>query len=72
MDLVANAVMLHNVVDMTDVLAQLAQQGYLITPQMIAHLSPYPTQHIKRFGDYVLDMEAKPEPLQPNKVFLTV
>jgi TnpA family transposase len=71
MDLVANAVMLNNVADMTDVLAQLAQEGYTITPQMVARLSPYLTQHIKRFGDYVLDMESKPEPLQPNKVFLT-
>ena len=72
MDLVANAVMLHNVVAMTDILHQLAQEGYTITPQMVARLSPYLTQHIKRFGDYVLDMDAMPEPLQPDKLFLTV
>jgi len=40
--------------------------------QMVARLSPYLTHHIKRFGDYVLDMDSKPEPLQPDKVFLTV
>jgi TnpA family transposase len=72
MDLVANAVMLHNVADMTDVLHQLGQEGYTITLQMVARLSPYLTQHIKRFGDYVLDMDARPEPLQPGKTFLTV
>ena len=72
MDLVANAVMLHNVVEMTNILYQLAQQGYIITSEMVARLSPYLTQHIKRFGDYVLDMDTKPEPLQPDKVFLTV
>jgi TnpA family transposase len=72
MDLVASAVMLHNVVDMTDVVHQLAQEGYTITAEIVARLSPYLTQHIKRFGDYVLDMDAKPDPLQPDKVFLTV
>lgn len=72
MDLVANAMMLHNVVDMTNILHQLAQEGHAITAPMVARLSPYLTQHIKRFGDYVLDMEARPDPLQPDKVFLTV
>jgi TnpA family transposase len=72
MDLVANAVMLHNVVDMTNILHQLAQEGYAITAPMVARLSPYLTQHIKRFGDYVLDMDARPDPLQPDKAFLTV
>lgn len=71
MDLVANAVMLQNVADMTDVLHQLAQEGVHITQAMVAHLSPYLTEHIKRFGDYFLDMEVKPTPLQPNKQFLT-
>jgi TnpA family transposase len=70
MDLVANAVMLHNVATMTDVLHQLSQEGHVITAPMVARLSPYLTQHIKRFGDYVLDMEAKPDPLQPDKAFL--
>lgn len=64
--------MLHNGVDMPDVLQQLAQEGYTIAAQMVARLSLYLTQHIKRFGDYVLDMDAKPEPSQPDKVFLSV
>lgn len=72
MDLVGNAVMLQNVGDMTDVLHQLAQEGVHITQEMVSRLSPYLTEHIKRFGDYVLDMEAKPMPLQPDKQFLTV
>ncbi len=71
MDLVGNAVMLQNVADMTDVLHQLAQEGVHITQAMVARLSPYFTEHIKRFGDYVLDMEVKPTPLQPDKQFLT-
>ncbi len=72
MDLVINAVMRHNVVDMTDVLHQLAQKGYIITTEMVVRLSRYLTQHIKRFGDYVLDMDSKLEPLQLDKPFLTV
>ena len=71
-NLIANAVMLHNVADMTDVLHQLAQEGFLITKAMLAGLSPYPTEHIRRFGDFVLDMGAVPEPLQPDKPVLNL
>jgi hypothetical protein len=71
MNLVANAVMLQNVVDLTDVLHQMSQEGITITKAMVSRLSPYMTEHIKRFGDYVLDMDEVPAPLQPDKVFLT-
>lgn len=71
LNLVANAIMLQNVADMTDVLHQLAQEGFQITQAMVSRLSPYLTEHIKRFGEYLLDMEAIPEPLQPDKEFLT-
>jgi TnpA family transposase len=70
-DLVANAVMLQNVADMTDVLHQLAQEGYTITSAIVARFSPYLTGNIKRFGDYVLDMDSIPDPLQPDKIFWT-
>jgi hypothetical protein len=49
---VANAVMLHNVVDMTNALYDLQQSGVCITPELAARLSPYLTEHIKRFGKY--------------------
>lgn len=71
MNLVSNAVMLQNVVDLTDVLHQMSQEGFTITKAMVSRLSPYMTEHIKRFGDYVLDMDEVPAPLQPDKVFLT-
>jgi len=54
-DLVANAVMLHNVVDMTQVLATLQQEGVEVTPEVAKCLSPYLTEHLKRFGQYMLD-----------------
>jgi TnpA family transposase len=70
-DLVANAMMLHNVVDMTNVLRALQQEGVSVTPEVVSHLSPYLTEHIKRFGQYVLDMDTQPEPLQPKPLFAT-
>ena len=70
-DLVANAVMLHNVVDMTNVLYALQQEGVCITPEVVRRLSPYLTEHIKRFGQYVLDMETLPEPLDLKPLFVT-
>jgi len=68
-DLVANAVMLHNVVDMTRVLRDLQQEGICVTPEIVSRLSPYLTEHIKRFGQYLLDMATRPEPLQPLPLF---
>jgi len=69
--LVANAVMLHNVVDMTNVLSALQQEGVCVTPEVVRRLSPYLTEHIKRFGQYVLDMETPPEPLDLKPLFVT-
>jgi TnpA family transposase len=70
-DLVANAVMLHNVVDMTNVLHDLQQEGICVTPDIVSRLSPYLTEHIRRFGQYLLDMATQPGPLQPKPLFVT-
>jgi TnpA family transposase len=70
-DLVANVVMLQNVVDMTNVLHDLQRDGVRITPELLARLSPYLNGHLKRFGHYILDMETPPEPLQPKSLFVT-
>ena len=59
-DLVANAVIFQNVVDLTDVLRDLLKAGYSITREDVAALSPYMTSNIKRFGDYLIDMDAVP------------
>lgn len=37
--------------------------GDAVSPEGIATLSPYQTEHINRFGDYVLDMSMPPAPL---------
>ncbi|WP_040232870.1 Tn3 family transposase, partial [Xanthomonas citri] len=54
--LVPNLVSLHNVEQMTRVLAQLRDEGSNISTEVLAGLSPYRTSHINRFGDYTLDL----------------
>jgi TnpA family transposase len=62
-DLVANAAVFQTAVDMTTALGELASEGYAIKREDIARLSPYVTRTIKRFGDYVIDLEKVPAPL---------
>jgi TnpA family transposase len=70
-DLMANAVMLHNVVDMTNALYDLQREGVCITPELAARLSPYLTEHLKRFGQYLVDMNAPPVPFDIKPLFMT-
>ena len=63
-DLIANALILQNVADMTLLLRQMAAEGYVVTPDTLAPLSPYLTQHIQRFGDYILELDRIPPPLE--------
>ena len=39
--------------------------------ESVTALSPYLRRHIKRFGDYVLDLSTVPDPLQPALPVLT-
>jgi TnpA family transposase len=64
--LVANAVMLSNVADLTDVLSAMAKDGHPVTPALVASLSPCIREHIRRFGRFVLDMTDLPDPLDPQ------
>jgi TnpA family transposase len=52
--LLSNAVILHNVYDMTTELKRLIGEGYPVQAEDLVFLSPYMTGHIKRFGDYVI------------------
>lgn len=61
--LVANLVVFHNVVSMTRVLQELIDEGYTVTPEIIARLSPYKTDHINRFGNYELRFDRVPAPI---------
>ena len=62
-DLVANIIILHNVVGMTRVLQELRDEGSEITLEILGGLAPFRTAHINRFGDYTLDFKRKIGPL---------
>ena len=62
-DLVANAIIFQNVVDLTAAIRQLKREGYYVDLEDLSVLSPYLTEHIKRFGDYIIDLEEPPQPL---------
>ena len=62
-DLVANAVILQNTVDLTEAVRSLVTEGYEVKREDLALLSPYWTRHIKRFGDYILEWDEVPPAL---------
>ena len=64
--LIANNVMLYNVQELTRVIKLLREQGYEVTDEKLRVLSPYMTDHIRRFGDFVLNLDMVVEPLQFN------
>jgi TnpA family transposase len=71
--LVANCVIFHNVNTQTRILRQLVEEeGYALDSEVLAHLSPYITEHVNRFGTYTLNLgRAMPPPdyslrLQPE------
>ena len=64
--LVANTIMLSNVADLTAVLSSMAEDHHPVTSGLVACLSPYMREHIRRFGQYVLDMDDLPGPLEPQ------
>jgi len=68
MDLVANTIMLHNVSDLTDVLTGMATEGWSLTKELVGRLSPYTRDHLRRFGQFMLDMDDLPPPLAPRPI----
>jgi TnpA family transposase len=61
--LLANCVMLQNVLDMSQALRELLDEGYPVTPQTVQGLSAYVHGHIRRYGDYELEVEEVPPPI---------
>ncbi|MBK3556780.1 Tn3 family transposase [Streptomyces sp. MBT56] len=50
--LLTNAVIFHNALDIAEIVRQLLDEGWTIEPEDLAHISPYLTEHINRFGEY--------------------
>jgi TnpA family transposase len=61
-DLLASAVILQNVIDMSRIIADLRQEGWTIPEEDLSFLSPYVTPGVKRFGEYGMDLEREMEP----------
>jgi hypothetical protein len=59
-DILTNSVILQNIIDMSDIIYQLIQEGKMITREEMACLSPYLVEHIKRFGEYWIDLSKIP------------
>ncbi len=70
-NLVANSIMLQNVVDLTKVLATMAKEGYTVTKELVACLSPFIRDQIRRFGRYDVDMTEYPPDLELMAVSLS-
>jgi TnpA family transposase len=62
--LIANLLAFHTLVTMTRGLQQLLQAGHALNAEALAALSPYQTEHINRFGNYTLNPNRIPEPLE--------
>ena len=49
--------MFHYVVDLTAVLTDRMAEGQMVAELQVSRLSLYYREHIRRFGQYVLDMD---------------
>ncbi len=73
LNLVANSVVLSVAVDITEVLRQLAAEGWEIDPEDFAVLSPCRREVIRRFGDYVTEgLHVPPAPFDPRLDLVTM
>jgi hypothetical protein len=54
--LLANLVIFHNALDIADIVRDLVAEGWTITAEELAGLSPYIRSHITRFGAYATDV----------------
>ncbi|MBT2388635.1 Tn3 family transposase [Streptomyces sp. ISL-1] len=50
--LLTNAVIFRNALDIAEIVRRLQEEGHVIDPEDLAHISPYLTEHIRRFGEY--------------------
>ncbi len=71
-DLVANALIVLNVVDMTRIILELDPEEYVITPETLAILSPYGTDHIQRFGEFAVDLDTIPRSPDFESILISI
>ena len=66
-DILTNSVILQNVADKTEIIAQLMEEGHEIRKEDMAYLSPYGTEHLKRFGDIIMDINNVPKSVEVSR-----
>nr|WTB12019.1 DUF4158 domain-containing protein [Streptomyces antimycoticus] len=65
--LLTNAVVFHNALDIAEIVRQLLEEGWEIDSEDLAHISPYLTEHINRFGEYSThELGLQPEEYDPK------
>jgi TnpA family transposase len=65
--LLANCVIFHIALDMSDVVRDLQAAGHQVIPDDLATMSPYITERVKRFGEYPLDeLDTPPGAFDPH------
>ena len=60
-DLVVNTLILFNRIDMTRIIIELALDEFVITSATLVTLSPYGTEYIQRFGEFIFDLDTIPQ-----------
>jgi Tn3 transposase DDE domain len=64
--LLANLVVFHNALDISDIVRQLVAEGWSITADQLGQIAPYLRAHISRFGAYATDdLRRQPDPFDP-------
>ena len=61
---VANLVSFHTSVTMAQALQLIHQEGHTVDRGALATFSPYWTGHINRFGNYTINKNRQPDPLE--------
>lgn len=69
--MVANSIILQNAFDISLIIRSLSAKGYVIKPRTLATLRPYLTGYLKGYGDYIVDFENLPQPLETAMVIST-
>ncbi|MFD3423762.1 Tn3 family transposase [Streptomyces decoyicus] len=65
--LLTKAVIFHNALDSAEIFRQLLEERWEIDPEDLAHISPYLTGHINRFGEYSThELGIRPEAYDPK------
>ncbi|MFJ5678999.1 hypothetical protein [Streptomyces sp. NPDC093097] len=53
--------------DIAEIVRQLLEEGWKIGPEDLAHISPYLTEYVKRFGEYSThELDIRPDAYDPK------